>query len=80
MILVTASPLTVSKWSAVLTAVDAAIATWGTSDQRSLSIEGMSISFKSLDELLKLRAFCTHEINRDTGNKRPHILRTRFTL
>ena len=79
-IVVEASPLTVSAWSTVLTAVDAAIATWGTNDQRSMSIEGMSISYKSLDELLKLRAFCTHEINRDTGNKRPRLVRSRFAV
>ena len=77
---VTASPLTVSKWSAVLASVEAAIATWGTSDQRSMSIEGMSVSYRSIDELLKLRAFCTQQIQRETGNKRPHILRSRFTL
>ena len=75
----TASPLTVSKWVAVLASVDAAIATWGTSDQRSMSIEGMSVSYRSIEELLTLRAFCTHQIQRETGNKRPHILRTRFT-
>jgi len=74
------SPLATSSWSAVLTSVDAAIATWGVSDQRSMSIEGMSVSFKSLDELLNLRAFCTQQISRDKGNQRPHILRARFTL
>lgn len=79
-IAVTASPLTVSKWSAVLTAVETAIATWGTNDQRSMSIEGMSISYKSLDELMKLRAFAKAEIERDTGNRKPRIVRTRFTL
>lgn len=74
------SPLAVSSWSAVLVSVDAAIATWGTNDQRAMTIEGMSVSYKSLDELLKLRAFCTHQISRDKGNQRPHILRARFTL
>lgn len=77
---VTSSPLIVSKWSAVLASVEAAIATWGTSDQRSMSIEGMSVSYRSIDELLKLRAFCTQQIQKETGNKRPHILRSRFTL
>jgi len=45
-----------------------------------MSIEGMSVSYRSIDELLKLRAFCTQQIQKETGNKRPHILRSRFTL
>lgn len=77
-IAVAPSPLAVSKWSAVLAAVETAIATWGTNDQRSMSIEGMSISYKSLDELLNLRAFCTREISRDTGSKRPRFILSRF--
>jgi hypothetical protein len=79
-IVVTASPVVVSKWSSVLESVEAAIASWGTSDQRSMSIEGMSVSYRSIDELLKLRAFCTQQIRRENGNKRPNILRARFTI
>lgn len=79
-IAVTASPLFVSKWAAVLTSVDAAISTWGTSDQRSMTIEGMSVSYRSIDELLKLRAFCVMQIGRETGNRRPSIIRARFNV
>ena len=79
-IAVTASPLLVSKWEAVLESVDAAIATWGTSDQRSMSIEGMSISYRDVGELMKLRAFCIRQIARENGNGRPGIIRARFAL
>lgn len=70
----------VSKWSAVLESVEAAIASWGTSDQRSMSIEGMSVSYRSIEELLHLRAFCTQQIKKELGRKGPHLLRTRFNL
>ena len=79
-IVVTPTPHLTSKWSTVLASVDAAIATWGTSDQRSMSIEGMSISYRSIDELLKLRSFCLQQIARETGNRRSRIVRTRFAL
>lgn len=79
-ITVTASPLLVSQWEAVLTAVDAAIASWGTSNHRSMSIEGMSVSYRSLDELTRLRAFCVTQIRRETGNRGPFIIRSMFNV
>jgi len=79
-IAVTASPLLVSKWSAVLTAVEAAITSWGATDQRQISIEGMDITFRSIGELFKLRAFCVRMIGRETGNGMPTIIRSKFTL
>jgi len=78
-IVVSASPLLASKWATVLESVDAAIATWGTSDQRSMSIEGMSINYRDISELLKLRAFCVRMVARETGNRKPSIIRARFT-
>jgi len=78
-IVVSASPLLASKWATVLESVDAAIATWGTSDQRSMSIEGMSVNYRDISELLKLRAFCVRMVARETGNRKPSIIRARFT-
>ena len=80
MIQVLASPLTVSQWNATLTAVDAAIASYGASNQRSFSVDGMSVSFKTLDELLNLRAFCIREIRRETGAAKPYRILSRFNL
>jgi hypothetical protein len=74
------SPLTVSKWQSVLTSTDAAIATWGSNENRSFSVDGMSLSYKSLDELLHLRAVCIREIKRDTGIRRPYRILSRFEL
>ena len=79
-IAVTASPGLVSKWQAILDSVELAIASWGTSDQRSMTIEGMSISYRSIDELLKLRAFCIKQIARQTGNGRSSRILSRFSI
>lgn len=40
----------------VVDAIDKAIETWGTNPNRSLSVGEISISYKSLDELLSIRA------------------------
>ncbi len=79
-IVVSSSPLLASKWATVLDSVDAAIATWGTSDQRSITIEGMSIYYRQIEELFKLRTFCLRMIARESGNKQSAIVRTRFAV
>lgn len=79
-ITVTASPLFTSTWEAVLTSVDAAIASWGTSSQRSMSIEGMSVSYRTIDELFALRAFCKLQIERERGGRSRKVIHARFNL
>lgn len=79
-ITVTASPLLVSQWEAVLTAVDAAIESWGTSNQRSMTIEGMSVSYRSIDELFNLRSFCVLQIQRERGGRGRKVIYSRFNL
>ena len=75
------SPLAVSQYAAALAAVEAAIATFGTNAKRSFSIGAMSVSYRSLKELLDLRGYYKREIARETsmtGGAR--IVRTRFTI
>ena len=36
--------------------IDEAIRTWGTNPNRSIAVEGINITYKSLDELLAVRA------------------------
>ena len=75
------SPLAVSQYAAALAAVDAAIAAYGTTSKRSFSIGDMSVSYRSLQELLDLRGYYKREIARETsmtGGAR--IIRTRFTI
>jgi len=79
-ITVTASPMLVSQWESVLTSVDAAIASFGTSNQRSMSIEGMSVSYRTIDELLRLRAFCVSMIAREKSGRGRKVIYSRFNL
>ncbi len=44
-----------AKW-AVVDAIDKAIQTWGTNPNRSISVGEISVTYKSLDELLSIRA------------------------
>lgn len=45
-----------SKKRDIVDAIDKAIETWGTNPNRSLSVGEISITYKSLDELLSIRA------------------------
>lgn len=44
-----------AKWE-VVAAIDRAMQTWGTNPNRSISVGEISITYKSLDELLSIRA------------------------
>ena len=72
------SPLTVSRWQSVLTAVEDAIAGFAGNTNRSMTVDGMSVTYRSLDELLNLRAFCVKQIARDKGSRLPHVIRSVF--
>ncbi len=77
-ITVTASPLTVSRYVATLAAVEKAIANYATSTKRSFSVDGISTTYRDLDELLKLRAFLKREIAQESGARRSSVILTRF--
>lgn len=75
---VTASPLTVSRYVATLAAVETAIANYATSTKRSFSVDGISTTYRDLDELLNLRAFLKREIAHESGARRSSVILTRF--
>jgi hypothetical protein len=81
-IAVTASPLFVSQWAAVLVQVDAAIAAWATSGSKetSVSFDGMakSLAVSSLADLQSLRSFCIRQRNRERGTRTPYRILSRF--
>lgn len=60
------SPLLTSDYTAALAAVEAAILNYATSTNRSISIGGVSVTYRDLNELLKLRQFYRDEIMADT--------------
>lgn len=65
---VAASPLATSQYTAFVTAIDAAILTFGSNPNKRLSLGAMSIEYKSLDDLLGLRAWAQSMANAETGN------------
>lgn len=75
---VDASPMRVSSWKAVLTAVDAAIATYAANPNGSVSIEGMSISYRSLSQLTELRDYVSYRLQQDTASRPRRIIRSTF--
>lgn len=77
---VTQSPLRVSSWTAVVTAIDAAILTYAAQPVGSISVEGMSLSYRSLDDLIKLRDYAIYMQNKDSSSKVRRIIRTRFEV
>ena len=64
-ITVESSPVATSDYSAALTAVDAAIANYAANPNKRVSLGAMSVEYRTLDELLTLRAFYISEIQRD---------------
>jgi hypothetical protein len=84
MIDVLPSPLTVSQWRAVLTSIDAAIAEQAANGQQSgsISVDGMSKSYtyRSLADLMTLRAFCLRMVARESGRNRPYRILSGFNL
>jgi len=78
-IAVGASPVATSSWKTALANVDAAIASYSeTSTQRSVMIDGMQVSFRSVSELISLRNWLQGMVNADTGNRPRRIIRSRF--
>jgi hypothetical protein len=76
---VDASPLRVSSWVAVLASVDAAIATYAANPNSNISIEGFSVSYRSLSQLTELRDYVYHRIQMDSAKRPRRIIRTEFT-
>lgn len=76
---VTPSPLATSTWTAVVTACDAAILTYAGNPNGSLSADGISISYRSLEDLVRLRSYAKSMADGETGGRIRRIIRTRFT-
>jgi len=76
---VAASPLRVSAWVAVLASVDAAIASYAETPRGSISVNGMSVSFRSLSDLTNLRDYIKARLAEDSASRPRRIIRTRLT-
>jgi hypothetical protein len=73
------SPMAQSAWTAVIAACDAAILTYAGNPNGSLSVDGMSVSYRSLTDLTNLRDYARTMEQRETGNRPLRIIRARFT-
>ena len=79
-IVVRASPVVASSYAAALTAIEAAIAEYAANPYGSFTIPGgMTVSFRSLDDLLNLRAFYKAEVARDSAKRQRRIIRAELT-
>ena len=72
------SPLATSSWTAVVAACDAAMLTYSGNPNSSISVDGMTISYRSLENLTNLRAYA-REMELAEKQHRPRIIRARFT-
>jgi hypothetical protein len=77
---VTASPTLASSWTALIAAIDAAMLTVASNPSSSVSVDGMSVSYRGADDLIRLRRYASEQQQRDTGRASAGIIRTRFTL
>jgi hypothetical protein len=78
-IMVKASPLAVSQYAAALAAVDLAIAEYASNPYGSFALPGnMTVSYRSLDDLLSLRAFYRSEVARTSSQRMRRIIHTEF--
>ena len=77
-VVVIASPLRVSAWVAVLAAIDAAMLTVATRPNGSVSIDGMSVTYRGASDLISIRDYAQNQLNRDSGRRIPTRILTRF--
>ena len=77
-IVVEASPARTSDWTAVLTAIEAALLTVATNPHGNLSMDGMSVSYRGSSDLIALRDYAKREQGKDLGRRNPRRILTRF--
>jgi hypothetical protein len=67
-ITVEASPIATSQYTAALAAVEAAILSYASNPNRSISVGTIRIDYKDFKELEMLRDYYKREIAKETGN------------
>lgn len=76
---VMSSPARASHWGAVVQSIDAAIADYASNPNGRITMGDMSVSYRSIDELIRLREYAIHMLQADSGRSPRRIIRTRFT-
>lgn len=65
---VEASPMATSTYAAALVAIEAAILSYASNANRSISVGEIRIDYKDFNELMMLRDYYKREIAKETGN------------
>ncbi len=76
---VAASPLATSAWTAIVTALDAAILEYAATPVGSFSVDGVNINYRSMEDLTNLRAYAKTMADSELGSRQKRIIRARFT-
>lgn len=76
---VTASPMRVSSWVAVLAAIDAAIAKYAANPNGTVNMGDMSVSYRSMNDLINMRGYAKQMLDRDTANRPRRRILSRFS-
>ena len=61
----------VSKYRAVVAAIETALQNWGNNPNQSISVGEISISYKSYDDLLAILAYWRNRVKADEEGKQP---------
>lgn len=77
-IFVQPSPLRVSSWKAVITAVDAAMLTSAATPNGSMSVDGVSISYRGVSDLTAIRAYAERKLGEEMNGRVPRRILSRF--
>jgi hypothetical protein len=77
-IYVNPSPMRVSAWKAVVAAIDAAMLSAAATPNGSITVDGMSVSYRGTSDLKSLRDYAVEQLRRDTGRRAPSRILTRF--
>ena len=77
-LVVYASPAVASSWAAVISAVDAAMLKVATCPNGTVSIDGMSVTFKGAADLITLRDYAVRQYNKAVGKRGPSRILSRY--
>ena len=77
---VDSSPLRVSPWVEVLASVDAAIATYAANPNGSFTVDGMSVTYRSLKQLTDLRDYVNYRMQQDSADRPRRVIKSRFQV
>lgn len=77
---VAASPLRANSWLAMIAAIDNALLNIASNPAGQISIDGMTVSYRSADQLTRLRDYAQGQAAREQGRSAAYIMRGRYSV